>query len=40
MRLSFGAHYLSDIVLGWLSSLVVFAALLALSGWPAAPKKF
>lgn len=23
MRLSFGAHYLSDVVLGWLSSLVV-----------------
>ncbi|EJZ23085.1 phosphatase PAP2 family protein [Rhizobium sp. Pop5] len=31
MRLSFGAHYLSDVVLGWLSSLVVFAALLALT---------
>ncbi|MGO8426030.1 phosphatase, partial [Rhizobium ruizarguesonis] len=26
MRLSFCAHYLSDVVLGWLSSLVVFAA--------------
>jgi membrane-associated phospholipid phosphatase len=31
MRLAFGAHYLSDIVLGWLSTLVVFAALLALA---------
>ncbi|ARM11721.1 MULTISPECIES: phosphatase PAP2 family protein [Rhizobium] len=31
MRLSFGAHYLSDVTLGWLSSLVVFAALLALT---------
>ncbi|WP_064706813.1 phosphatase PAP2 family protein [Rhizobium bangladeshense] len=31
LRLSFGAHYLSDVTLGWLSSLVVFAALLALT---------
>ncbi|MFJ6322393.1 MULTISPECIES: phosphatase PAP2 family protein [unclassified Rhizobium] len=31
LRVAFGAHYLSDVVLGWLSSLVVFAALVALS---------
>ncbi|WP_037153620.1 phosphatase PAP2 family protein [Rhizobium freirei] len=31
LRVAFGAHYLSDAVLGWLSSVVVFAALLALS---------
>ncbi|GEO84552.1 hypothetical protein GCM10007920_23020 [Ciceribacter naphthalenivorans] len=29
-RLSFGGHYLSDVVLGWLSSPVVFAALVAV----------
>lgn len=26
LRLAFGGHYLSDVVLGWLSSLVVYAA--------------
>jgi membrane-associated phospholipid phosphatase len=31
MRLAFGAHFLSDVVLGWLSSLVIFSALLALT---------
>ena len=31
LRVAFGRHYLSDAVLGWLSSLVIFAALLALS---------
>jgi membrane-associated phospholipid phosphatase len=31
MRVVMGAHYLSDAVLGWLSSLVVFAALLTIS---------
>jgi len=31
LRVAFGGHYLSDAVLGWLSSLVIFAALLALS---------
>lgn len=31
LRVSFGGHYLSDVVLGWLSSLVVFVALLSLS---------
>ncbi len=30
MRVLTGAHYLSDAVLGWLSSLVVFAAVLAI----------
>lgn len=34
MRLSFGAHYLSDVVLGWLSSVVIFAALMALAESP------
>nr|WP_245472168.1 hypothetical protein [Rhizobium jaguaris] len=28
MRVLTGAHYLSDAVLGWLSSLVIFAAVL------------
>lgn len=31
LRVSFGAHYLSDAVLGWLLSVVVFFACLALS---------
>ncbi|MFK0163789.1 phosphatase PAP2 family protein [Rhizobium sp. NPDC090279] len=31
LRVAFGGHYLSDAILGWLSSLVIFAALLALS---------
>lgn len=31
LRVAFGAHYLSDAVLGWLSSPVIFLALLALS---------
>ena len=31
LRVAFGGHYLSDAVLGWLSSLVIFSALLALS---------
>jgi len=31
MRVAFGAHYLSDVVLGWLSSPVAFAAVIALS---------
>ena len=31
MRVAFGAHYLSDVVLGWLSSVVVFVGLLALT---------
>lgn len=26
LRLAFGGHYLSDVVLGWLSSLVIYAA--------------
>jgi membrane-associated phospholipid phosphatase len=30
MRVLTGAHYLSDAVLGWLSSLVIFAAMLAI----------
>ncbi|MEZ2220012.1 phosphatase PAP2 family protein [Rhizobium sp. RCC_161_2] len=30
MRVLTGAHYLSDVVLGWLSSLVTFAAMLAI----------
>jgi membrane-associated phospholipid phosphatase len=39
MRLAFGAHYLSDVVLGWLSSLVVFAGFLALTDSPHGKKK-
>jgi membrane-associated phospholipid phosphatase len=31
LRVAFGAHYLSDAVLGWLSSPAVFAGLFALS---------
>lgn len=31
LRVAFGGHYLSDVVLGWLSSLIIFSALLALS---------
>ncbi|MBB5572047.1 MULTISPECIES: phosphatase PAP2 family protein [Rhizobium] len=31
LRVAFGGHYLSDAVLGWLSSLVIFSALMALS---------
>lgn len=30
MRVMTGAHYLSDAVLGWLLSLVVFAATIAI----------
>jgi membrane-associated phospholipid phosphatase len=31
LRVAFGGHYLSDAVLGWLSSPVIFSALFALS---------
>jgi hypothetical protein len=31
LRIAFGGHYLSDAVLGWLSSVVIFSAMLALS---------
>jgi membrane-associated phospholipid phosphatase len=31
MRVLTGAHYLSDAVLGWLSSLVIFAGVLAIT---------
>jgi membrane-associated phospholipid phosphatase len=31
LRVAFGGHYLSDAVLGWLSSPVIFLALFALS---------
>lgn len=30
LRVLMGAHYLSDVVLGWLSSIVIFAGLLAI----------
>ncbi|MDQ0454133.1 phosphatase PAP2 family protein [Rhizobium paknamense] len=33
LRVSFGAHYLSDAVLGWLSSPVVFAIVVAVAQW-------
>ncbi|QFY62355.1 phosphatase PAP2 family protein [Rhizobium grahamii] len=39
LRLSFGAHYLSDVMLGWLSSLVVFAATMMLTDSPHTEKK-
>ncbi|OLP47839.1 hypothetical protein BJF91_04010 [Allorhizobium taibaishanense] len=31
LRLAFGAHYLSDVVLGWLSSPVIFAIVFAVA---------
>jgi hypothetical protein len=34
LRVAFGGHYLSDVTLGGLSTLVVFAALTALIEWP------
>ncbi len=39
MRLAFGAHYLSDVILGWLSSLVIFAGFIALTDSPQGEKK-
>jgi membrane-associated phospholipid phosphatase len=39
LRLAFGAHYLSDVILGWLSSIVVFAGILALTDSPQREKK-
>lgn len=33
MRMAFGGHYLSDILLGWLSTLIVFTLLCALFNW-------
>lgn len=39
LRLAFGAHYLSDVILGWLSSFVVFAGVLALADSPQPEKK-
>jgi lipid A 4'-phosphatase len=39
LRVAFGAHYLSDVALGWLSSLVIFAAVLALTDSPQPEKK-
>jgi lipid A 4'-phosphatase len=39
LRLAFGAHYLSDVILGWLSSFVVFAGVLALTDSPQPEKK-
>jgi len=39
MRVAFGAHYLSDVVLGWLSSVVVFTGLLALTDSQQGEKK-
>jgi lipid A 4'-phosphatase len=34
MRLAFGAHFLSDVVLGWLLAVVVFAGVYALAESP------
>lgn len=39
LRLAFGAHYLSDVILGWLSSFVIFAGVLAMSDSPQLEKK-
>lgn len=39
LRLAFGAHYLSDVVLGWLLSLVIFAGLVAFTDSPQREKK-
>ncbi|MDQ0562128.1 membrane-associated PAP2 superfamily phosphatase [Rhizobium mesoamericanum] len=39
IRVAFGAHYLSDAVLGWLSSVVVFTGLVALTVSPQPEKK-
>jgi lipid A 4'-phosphatase len=39
LRVAFGAHYLSDVVLGWLSSLVVLAGMVALADSPQREKK-
>lgn len=33
MRVSFGRHFLSDAVLGWLSAIVIFELMAALFGW-------
>lgn len=38
MRVSFGRHFLSDALLGWLSTLVIFVGLCAIFGWPLSPK--
>lgn len=38
MRIAFGRHFLSDVALGWLSTLVIFIALCAIYGWPLSPK--
>ncbi|TCU11011.1 phosphatase PAP2 family protein [Rhizobium sullae] len=38
MRLSFGAHYLSDLVLGWLLAIVVFAGVYAFTDSSHRPK--
>ena len=34
MRVMFGGHYMSDALLGWLSSIVVFLLLAVIAGWP------
>jgi lipid A 4'-phosphatase len=33
LRVAFGGHYLSDVTLGGLSTLITFAALATLSEW-------
>ncbi len=38
LRVAFGGHYLSDVLLGWLSSLLVLLGLAVLIGWPRAQK--
>lgn len=33
LRVAFGGHYLSDVMLGWLSAPLTFAALVCIFGW-------
>lgn len=33
LRITFGGHYLSDVLLGWLSAPLIFFALVCLFGW-------
>lgn len=39
LRVAFGGHYLSDVVLGGLSTLVVFSAVACLADWKLAQKR-
>lgn len=39
LRVAFGAHYLSDAILGYLSAVALFVAVAALAQWSATPAK-